>query len=548
MNVATIRHLPSTTPSWSRKTDVVVIGAGAAGLSAALEMSRSDHRVILLCKGKLSGGSTLHAQGGLAAVMGSADSLDSHVDDTLVAAAGLADETVVRQLVAAAPNAVRYLADLGARFDDGALGLEGGHSHRRIVHAGGDAIGAELHRVLREAVLSSNVEILEDTVAIDALHNVDGAVVGIVAGKIVSAQGQAEPLDTGVIEARAVVVATGGIGQAFYSSTNPSEVTGDGLALAARAGAELENVEFVQFHPTVLYIVGHSGQSPLITEAIRGAGATIVDDDDVPVMRGLHERGDLAPRDVVSFAMFQRMHSSGEPLAHLWLDARTIGASRLEKEFPTTLGLCRLAGVDPVSQLIPIAPGAHYACGGIRADLDGSTSVRGLFAIGEAASTGVHGANRLASNSLTESVISGRRLAHQMNTVLSSPTGSSPRASLVELRRARGVDATTRTALAAEMSAYAGVVRSRDGLEIVLETMSGTPNGTVKALDLATLEATNLHTVSLLVAYAASLREESRGCHRRSDFRAPSERWKRSITLQIIEDHVVAHVSTMVKA
>jgi len=546
MNVATIRHLPSTTPSWSRESDVVVIGAGAAGLSAALEMSRGGHRVLLLCKGKLSGGSTLHAQGGLAAVLGSADSLDFHVDDTLVAAAGLADETVVRQLVAAAPNTVRYLKDLGARFDEGVLGLEGGHSHRRIVHAGGDAIGAELNRVLREAVLNSNVEILEDTVAIDALHDVAGAVVGIVAGKIVSSH--ARPLDAGVIEARAVVVATGGMGQAFNSSTNPPDVTGDGLALAARAGAELENVEFVQFHPTVLYIDGQLGQSALITEAIRGAGATIVDEGGVPIMRGLHQRGDLAPRDVVSFAMFQRMHCSGEPLANLWLDARSIGASRLEKEFPTTLGLCRLAGVDPVSQLIPIAPGAHYACGGIRADLDGSTSVRGLFAIGEAASTGVHGANRLASNSLTEAVISGRRLARHLNTVLSGPTDPSTHASLVELRRAHGVDATTRTALAAEMSAYAGVVRSRDGLEKVLETMSGTPNGTVKALDLATLEATNLHTASLLVAYAASLREESRGCHRRSDFPETSERWKRSISLQIIEDSVVAHAATMVKA
>ena len=545
MNVGTVRYLPATTPSWSRVSDVVVIGAGAAGLSAALEASRSGHRVTLLCKGKLSGGSTLHAQGGLAAVMSTTDSLNCHVDDTLVAAAGLADEAAVRQLVAAAPNTVRYLADLGARFDDGALGLEGGHSHRRIVHAGGDAIGAELHRVLREAVLKSNVEILEDTVAIDALHTVAGAVVGIVAGKIVSAH--AHPLDAGVIEARAVVVATGGIGQAFYSSTNPNEVTGDGLALAARAGGELENVEFIQFHPTVLYIVGHSGQSPLITEAIRGAGATIVDEDSVPVMRGLHERGDLAPRDVVSFAMFQRMNLSNQPLAHLWLDARTIGASRLEKEFPTTLRLCRLAGVDPVSQLIPIAPGAHYACGGIRADLDGTTSVRGLFAIGEAASTGVHGANRLASNSLTEAVISGRRLARQLNTILSSPTGPSSRASLVEPRREHGVDATTRTALAAEMSAYAGVVRNRDGLEKVLATMSGTPSGTAKPLDLATLEATNLHTASLLVTYAASLREESRGCHRRSDFPATSKQWQRSITLQIIEDSVVAHEATMVK-
>jgi L-aspartate oxidase len=546
MNVGTIRHLPSTNPSWSRETDVVVIGAGAAGLSAALEVSRSGHRVILLCKGKLSGGSTLHAQGGLAAVMAGEDSLDFHVDDTLSAAAGLADEAAVRQLVASAPKTIRYLADLGARFDEGVLGLEGGHSHRRIVHAGGDAIGAELNRVLRDAVLQSNVEIHEDTVAIDALHNVDGAVVGVVAGTIASAH--AQPLDTGVIEARAVVVATGGIGQAFFSSTNPAEVTGDGLALAARAGAELANVEFVQFHPTVLYVDGHSGQSPLITEAIRGAGATIVDDDNISVMQGLHDRGDLAPRDVVSFAMFQRMHASGHTLDHLWLDARAIRASRLEKEFPTTLQLCRLAGVDPVSHRIPVAPGAHYACGGIRADLDGTTSVRGLFAIGEAASTGVHGANRLASNSLTEAVVAGRRLAHQLDTVLMSPSDSRSHASAVEPRRDGGVDSTTRTALAGEMSAYAGVVRHRDGLEKVLETVAGTPYAHGESLDLATLEATNLHTVSLLVAYAASLREESRGCHRRSDYPTTSQQWRRSTSLQVIDDSVVALEASMVKA
>lgn len=479
-------------------------------------------------------------------MMASEDSLDFHVDDTLNAAAGLADEAAVRELVASAPKTIRYLADLGARFDEGVLGLEGGHSRRRIVHAGGDAIGAELNRVLRDAVLQSNVEILEDTVAIDALHNRDGAVVGVVAGKIVSAN--AQPLDAGVIEARAVVVATGGIGQAFFSSTNPPEVTGDGLALAARAGAELANVEFVQFHPTVLYVGGHSGQSPLITEAIRGAGATIVDDDNTSVMQGLHDRGDLAPRDVVSFAMFQRMHASDHTLAHLWLDARVIGASRLEKEFPTTLQLCRLAGVDPVSQRIPVAPGAHYSCGGIRADLDGTTSVRGLFAIGEAAATGVHGANRLASNSLTEAVVAGRRLARQLDTVLMSSSDLRSHASPIEPRRDNGVDATSRTALAGEMSAYAGVVRHRDGLEKVLETIAGTPSAHGGSLDLATLEATNLHTASLLVAYGASLREESRGCHRRSDYPTTSQQWRRSTSLQIIDNNVVALEASMVKA
>lgn len=544
--MSSLRYLPSTSHSWRRETDIVIIGAGAAGLSAALDASRCGHRVIVLSKGSLRGGSTLLAQGGLAAVMGSDDSLASHVDDTLVAAAGLANETAVHELVAAAASTVRYLGELGAHFDNGPLGLEGGHSHRRIVHAGGDAIGAELHRVLREAVLNSDVEIMEDTVAIDALKNGGGAVVGIITGKIGASSDQ--PLETGVIIARAVVLATGGLGQAFSSSTNPAEVTGDGIALAARAGAEITNIEFVQFHPTVLYIAGQRGQSPLITEAIRGAGARIVDEHGSFVMQGRHVRGDLAPRDIVSYEMFQRMQSSSDPLAHLWLDARAIGGLQLEKEFPTTIALCRQAGVDPVSELIPVAPGAHYSCGGVRADLDGNTSVQGLYAIGETAATGVHGANRLASNSLTEAVISGRRLARQLDVALSLDCDPLIPTDFISPTPGRGVNAVTRDALSTTMSTHAGVVRDRAGLEHVLETLDGTGDGPTMPLDLATLEATNLHTVSLLVAHAALLREESRGSHRRSDFPGTSDRWARSVVLHVCGDQIVARNDAMVVA
>ena len=546
MSVRSLRHLPSTSPSWQRETDIVIIGSGAAGLSAALDASRLGHRVILLSKASLRGGSTLLAQGGLAAVTGNDDSLASHVNDTLVAAAGLADEAAVHALVAAAPNAVGYLRELGAHFDEGPLGLEGGHSHRRIVHAGGDAIGAELHRVLREAVAKSDVEIMENTVAIDALTNDRGAVVGIIAGKVDASSNQ--PLATGLIAAHAVVLATGGFGQAFSSSTNPAEVTGDGLALAARAGAEITNIEFVQFHPTVLYIPGRRGQSPLITEAIRGVGARIVDAHGSPVMRGRHARGDLAPRDIVSYEMFQRMQSSSDPLAHLWLDARAIGELRLEKEFPTTVELCRLAGVDPVSELIPIAPGAHYSCGGVRADLDGNTSVRGLYVIGEAAATGVHGANRLASNSLTEAIISGRRLARQLDVARSLDYDASATTDFIAPAPGRGVKADTREVLATTMSTHAGVVRDRAGLQSVLDTLVGTPDGPALPLDLATLEATNLHTVSLLVAHAALLREESRGSHRRSDFPEASDQWARCVSLHVCNDQIVARTDAMAGA
>jgi L-aspartate oxidase len=543
MTADAVRFVPSTEYSWQRETDIVIVGAGAAGLSAAVDASRRGHRVIVLSKGSLRGGSTLLAQGGLAAVMGADDSLESHVADTLVAGAGLADEMKVRELVAGAPWAVRYLADLGARFDVGPLGLEGGHSHRRIVHAGGDAIGAELHRVLRRAVRNSDVETMENTVAIDVIRGENGDVIGVVVGRV--HQSSDEPLEVGIIGARAVVIATGGLGQAFSSSTNPADVTGDGLALAARAGAEITNVEFVQFHPTVLYRAGQRGQSPLITEAIRGAGASIADDSGARVMDGKHERGDLAPRDVVSYTMFQHMHLPSEPLTHLWLDARSIGESRLIKEFPTTVELCRLAGFDPASELIPIAPAAHYSCGGIRADLDGNSSVRGLYVIGEAASTGVHGANRLASNSLTEALISGRRLARQLDDATSSDTNDLVRTDFVAPVAGRGVDASSRESLAIEMSAHAGVVRTKAGLECVLDTLASTPDGPATPLNLAMLEATNLHTASLLVARAAILREESRGCHRRSDFSEASDQWAHSVTFRVHDGEIATHQGTL---
>ena len=536
-----VRFLPAPAPTWSAAADVVVIGAGAAGLSAAVELARRGRRVTLLAKAGLTSGSTPHAQGGLAAVMDAGDSVASHGEDTLVAAAGLADEDAVAALVAAAPAAVRYLASLGATFDAGPPGLEGGHSHHRIVHAGGDAIGAEVHRTLTSALASADVEVLEDAVAIDALRSRTGAVLGVLVGR-----GRRErALEVGVIEARAVVIATGGFGQAYTTSTNPAEVTGDGLALAARAGARLANVEFVQFHPTVLYRRGHRGQSPLITEAIRGAGATIVDEHGASVMRGRHERGDLAPRDVVSFAMFERMHDPAAPLEHLWLDARAIGARRLERDFPTTVSLCRGAGFDPTDELVPIAPGAHYACGGIRATLDGVTSVPGLYAIGEAAATGVHGANRLASNSLTEAVITGRRLAAHLEQDL---TAARPGGIDDTVPRGDGVDPSARAAMATQLSTNVGVLRDGPGLDEALESLRGVPGSAGAALDLDLLEATNLHTVSLLVTTAASRREESRGSHRRRDFPEPADRWRSPIELRVKDGEVLVEAPASVGA
>ena len=330
-------------------------------------------------------------------------------------------------------------------------------------------------------------------------------------------------LAPGLISARAVVLAAGGLGQAFATTTNPAGATGDALAIAARAGAVLRDPEFVQFHPTVLWLDEATGQRPLITEALRGAGAVLRDLDGQPLMAGHDPRGDLAPRDVVSARMQQAIGGGGE---HLWLDATALGRDVLEDGFPTVTAACRKYGIDPVTEPIPVAPGAHYSCGGILADMDGRTSIEGLYAVGEAASTGVHGANRLASNSLTEAVIAGRRagaaigreLARGSDVRLAPGSGWLPPAG-------GGVSPADRAALAAAMSSCAGVLRDQAGLTTLVRALDGAAGARVesagnvrdKDLDLQTVEATNLHAVSAMIAAAALRRAESRGCHRRAD-------------------------------
>jgi len=496
-----MRTLPEARPRWSRDADVVVVGAGAGGMTAALTLATPTaaargRRVLLVTKDDLGGGSTPFAQGGMAAVLdhSSGDSFALHAADTLAAGAGLGDPAAVSSLVSSAPDVIKWLSSLGARLGRGHL--EGGHSKPRIVHAGGDAIGAEVHRVLAGAVLASPVSVLSHAVALDLVD--EGLLVGLVRPGVAA-------LDVGVVRTSAVVLATGGFGQAFATTTNPAGVTGDGLALAARAGAATRDLEFTQFHPTVLWSADASGQCPLITEALRGAGAVIVDDSGRGVMP---DGGDLAPRDVVSAAMHARMATAGA--AHLWLDATMVGRSRLEEGFPTVTAACRKRGIDPAADPIPVAPGAHYACGGIQADLDGRTSLPGVFAVGEVACTGVHGANRLASNSLTEAMIMGRRLGEMLASELPAAIALSRLAPADE-----GVAPSARTALTQAMSRYAGVQRDETGLRTLLGLLDQAPGSST--LDLATVEATNLHAVSSLVAAAALARRQSRGCHRRSD-------------------------------
>ncbi len=544
MNPSRLRYLPKSDVRWTREADVVIVGTGAAGLSAALTANAWGRRVIILCKGGPGGGSTPLAQGGLAAVMDREDSFDLHVADTLVAGAGLGQESAVSALVSAAPGAIGALAQLGARFDEGRLGLEGGHSHRRIVHAGGDASGAEVHRTLLRAVVDANIEMLEETVAIDALLGDDGRVVGLLAGRV--GQAPEKVLHVGMIRAATVVLASGGFGQAYATTSNPVEVTGDGLALAVRAGAKLTDVEFVQFHPTVLFQSGRRGQCPLVTEALRGAGGVIIDAHGNSVMAGQHPLADLAPRDVVAATMQRAMVLGDGPSTNLWLDVRALGASRLEHDFPTVTSICRSLGIDPATEPIPVAPGAHYACGGVWADMDGRTTVRGLYAIGEVASTGVHGANRLASNSLTEALIMGRRMGQLFESTEAGGAGPAGTGHAIPVPAGAGVEPRERDGLAAEMSLNAGVLRNQEGLEHLLGRLEEASDAPTGPLDLETLEATNLHAVSALVAGAAWLRTESRGCHRRSDFPETSPQWAQRIELRVADGEVVARVGALV--
>ena len=478
---------------------------------------------MMLLKGELGDGATAWAQGGLAAAVDPEDSVADHVRDTLVAGAGLCDVEAVTRLARQAPGVVARLAELGARFDRAggrlSLGREGGHRHHRIVHAGGDASGREVARTLSHALQRSTVQVREHVTVTDVLLDEAGQAGGV---DLLDATGAGERLP-----ARAVVLATGGLGQAYAATSNPPAATGDGVVLALRAGATALDMEFVQFHPTVLWTPdGSAGQQPLVTEALRGAGAVLLDTEGRRVMEDVHPLGDLAPRDVVSAALHARMGGTGAD--HAYLDATTVPAVALERGFPTVLAACRRAGVDPLRQPIPVAPAAHYHCGGVEADLDGRTGVPGLRAVGEVARTGVHGANRLASNSLTEALLSGYRAGRALARDLPEPRGS-----IRPSPRLGSVDPGARPELARAMSARAGVVRDADGLDDLLARLAAVSRLPRPAATRADVEASNLHLVSLLVATGARTRDESRGSHRRTDAPDTDPRWETAVSLTL---------------
>ncbi|MGO4256540.1 L-aspartate oxidase [Marmoricola sp. RAF53] len=505
-------RLAAGEPGWSTEADVVVVGSGIAGLTAALRLRGQVGKVLVVTKDVLSAGSTQWAQGGIAAALGPGDTPLEHEIDTLVAGAGVCDAEAVRALVTEGPEAVHELIALGANFDhsdDGELSLtrEGGHHRDRIAHAGGDATGAEIQRALVAAIEAApEIEVVQHALAVDLLLDDAGAVAGIT----LHVMGEGQRDGVGAVRCRAVVLASGGLGQVFSQTTNPAVSTGDGMALALRAGAVLRDLEFVQFHPTVMYLGPDStGQQPLISEAVRGEGAFLVDFAGDRFMQGQHPLADLAPRDVVAKAITRRMHEEGQP--HMWLDARHLGKEFWERRFPTILATARSHGVDPVTELIPVAPACHYASGGVATDLWGRSNVPGLYATGEVACSGVHGANRLASNSLLEGLVFSRRIAH----VLPGELGEQ-RAAGEDHRVAGVVAAGVRPAVQATMTERVGVLRSADGLDRARDELAGyaaTPGeeGT------AAWETTNLVSISAALATAAALREETRGSHWRED-------------------------------
>jgi L-aspartate oxidase len=509
-----VGRLAAPEPGWSVRADVVVIGTGIAGLTAALRLRGHVDRILVVTKDVLDAGSTQWAQGGIAAALGPGDTPGQHERDTLVAGAGACDLDAVRVLVTEGPAAVHELIALGANFDlhpDGELSLtrEGGHHRDRIAHAGGDATGAEIQRALIAAVARApEIEVVEHALAVDLLPAADGGVAGVT----LHVMGEGQHDGVGAVRCRAVVLASGGLGQVFSQTTNPAVATGDGMALAYRAGAVLRDLEFVQFHPTVMYLGPDSrGQQPLISEAVRGEGAFLVDWEGTRFMQGVHELADLAPRDVVAKAITRRMIETGHP--HMWLDARHLGAAFWEKRFPTILATCRRYAVDPVTELIPVAPACHYASGGVATDLWGRSNLPGLYATGEVACSGVHGANRLASNSLLEGLVFSRRIAEVLPGELRPWSDPAPD------RRTPGlVDGAARRALQEEMTARAGVLRTATGLEGCLVTLDEIGGRAAGSVDQDAWETTNLHTVSALLAEAALLREETRGSHWREDF------------------------------
>ena len=498
----------------SLKYDFIVLGSGIAGLTFALEAA-AHGRVLVICKAALRETNTAYAQGGIAAVLSSADSFEQHMQDTLAAGAGLCDEAAVRFMVERAPESITWLQQQQVNFDNApdqtiALGLEGGHSRHRIVHVK-DHTGLSIQQALGEAACRQpNITVLEHHMGLELLTRT-------IEQESVCCGVQVLDLKGGnykTIVTKAVVLATGGSGQVYSHTTNPAIATGDGLAMACRAGASISNMEFFQFHPTALYDPA-SADTFLISEALRGAGAELILPDGAPFMHRYHPLGSLAPRDVVARAVYEQMQLHQSPC--LYLDASHLPDGVVQQKFPSIYNRCKSIGIDAEKELIPVVPAAHYQCGGVQTNPQGQTTIAGLYALGEVACTGVHGANRLASNSLLEGVVFARSAAAHAISIAQIGQAPLPQSTISFLPDAYQDEAVlqVRASLQALMWQYAGIVRTKAGLQLALHELAAMQQELLqlKHFSGAYQETLNLCTIASLVLQAGLCRKQSVGGH-----------------------------------
>lgn len=508
------------------KTDFLVIGTGVAGLRAAIEASNRGN-VAVITKGGLKEGCTWFAQGGVAVAISKGDSPELHISDTLKAGAGLCDEKAVRVLVEEGISCVQELVSWGARFDmiNGrlAFSMEGAHQIRRIIHATGDATGEEIHRaLLAHARKIKNIKFLERIFLTDLLTE---------EGECLGAAAIDESGKPFIINSLATVLASGGLGQVYEYSTNPSVATGDGFSAAYRAGCLMQDLEFVQFHPTILYMPG--AEPFLISEAVRGEGGILKNAEGEAFMKGFHKMGDLAPRDVVSRAIFSQMHQTRKP--SVYLDMRHLDPEFSKARFPKIYARCKSLGIDITKDLIPVRPAAHFAMGGVSTNLRAETSVRRLYACGEAACAGVHGANRLASNSLLEGLVFGKRAGKYASGNTGNPPAQPASGSnLPPEHFESGEILKLKEKLKILMEAKVGIIRCGKSLGECTEKLKKWDEiFSVPLYNVQSMEFRNMLTAGMLIADSAMKREESRGAHYRSDFPETDDRkWKKPITVR----------------
>ncbi|MFZ5650551.1 MAG: L-aspartate oxidase [Bacillota bacterium] len=506
--------------------DYVIIGSGIAGLYTALTASSLGKKVVVITKQAVDHSNTDKAQGGIAAALGTSDSPGLHFKDTLMAGAGLCDEDAVRILVNEGPERVLDLMRIGARFDrkggELALTKEGAHSRRRILHASGDATGAEIQRVLTERIREDkNVLVMENHQAVDLLVHEN-----VCFGLLVYER------DTGklfVFRGASVILATGGLGMLFDHSTNPEVATGDGIAMAYRAGAEVMDMEFIQFHPTVLCLPG--APRFLISEAVRGEGAYLRNRYGERFMTRYHEMAELAPRSVVVKAILSEM--AGTASEKVFLDLSHMSPDLVKERFPTIGKTCAGYGLDITRDPIPVAPAAHYMMGGVKTNLNGETSIRGLYACGEVACLGVHGANRLASNSLLDGLVFGYRIVECVKKYKLGQQKKNMEFACHRLESKPAPYSSIRSDLRAVMNKYVGPVRTGQGLKKALDFFSKYEClKKVQAPTPADMEVRNMLEVGCLIAEAAMMRTESRGGHYRLDYPEPLDRWQKHIIIR----------------